>query len=204
MAVNDFDSIAPFYDRLAKLVFGKSLLNAQIAHISEIREKDHVLVLGGGTGEILEHIPFCKSVDYVEKSKQMIRRAERRQINLSINFIQQSFLTVELDKQYDIIICPFFLDCFDHSNLNYVVGKIESLLNTDGRLLVIDFDKERVNKILLKSMFLFFVAVARLATSELLNIRSELQKNSFVENKIAFGKKGIFSAIYSPVNKRKP
>ena len=203
MAVNDFDFIAPFYDRLAKLVFGKSLLEAQLAHISEISEKDHVLVLGGGTGQILEYIPFCQNVDYVEKSKQMIRRAERRQVNLSINFIQQSFLSVELDKQYDIIICPFFLDCFDQSSLNTVVTKIRSMLDNEGKLLVSDFDKERVNKILLKFMLVFFKAVARLGSNKLLCIRSELKENFFEEGKITFCKKGVFSGLYYPVNRKK-
>lgn len=204
MVVNNFNLIAPFYDRLARLIFRKALLGAQLIHIGEIGENDQVLILGGGTGEILEHFPLCENIDYVEKSHQMIRRAKRRLVNRPVNFIQEDFLNFYSERKYDIILCPFFLDCFDQSSLNTVVTKIRSMLENEGRVLVIDFDKQRVNKILLKFMLVFFKAVARLGSNKLLDIRSELQENCFEEGEIVLGKQGIFSGLYYPVNRRKP
>ena len=92
MAVNDFNFIAPFYDVLARIVFGNAILKAQTTHLSEINENDQVLILGGGTGKLLEHIPFCDRVDYVEKSEKMIRIAKRRLVNRSVNFVNHDFL----------------------------------------------------------------------------------------------------------------
>ncbi|WP_420576912.1 class I SAM-dependent methyltransferase [Ekhidna sp.] len=197
MAVNDFDSIAPFYDCLAKLVFGKSLLEAQLAHISEIREKDHVLILGGGTGEILEHIPFCKSVDYVEKSKQMIRRAERRQVNLSINFIHHSFLTVELNKQYDIIICPFFLDCFGEENLLTAISTCKQKLTSGGKMIVIDFAENSSDSWIVKLMHFFFRITANLESRNLKNIHIQMLYSDFqlIDEKFSHRNK-LFSRLY--------
>ncbi|MEP5106138.1 MAG: methyltransferase type 12, partial [Ekhidna sp.] len=66
MVVNDFDFVAPIYDRLSKLVFGKSLIKAQAYHLKVIGDKDRVLILGGGTGKLLEFIPKSGELDFVE------------------------------------------------------------------------------------------------------------------------------------------
>ncbi|SNS54254.1 Methyltransferase domain-containing protein [Ekhidna lutea] len=203
MAVNDFDFIAPFYDRLSKLVFGESLIQAQAYHLKEIGDKDHVLILGGGTGKLLEYIPKSGELDFVEKSVRMLDRAKRRKFHGSINFIQSDFLEFESDKRYDVIICPFFLDCFDQQSLNTVIAKIKRLLSTNAKLIVVDFEKRKVNTLLLDSMLIFFRWCANLETIKLLDLRSFLKKNNFQENEIKFYHKGVFSALYYQVGKRK-
>lgn len=196
MAVNEFDFVAPFYDRLARLVFGKALILAQITHLSEIKENDNVLILGGGTGEILEHIPICKSIDYVEKSKQMIHFAKKRSIKRGVNFIQEDFFGFEPLKKYNIIICPFFLDCFDESSLKLAIGKCKQLLNMNGRLLVTDFHYEQSSNFLLKLMHWFFKLTSQLESTELKDIHQFLIVGGFHEKSINFFEQGIFRAVY--------
>ena len=48
--MNGFNSIAPVYDALATLVFGRSIRNAQLCFLGDIGYRGKVLILGGGTG----------------------------------------------------------------------------------------------------------------------------------------------------------
>lgn len=202
MAVNDFDSIASFYDRLAKFVFGNALLDAQLQHLPEISERDHVLIIGGGTGEILEHIPLCEEVIFLEKSRKMIKRAEMRLVNRPIDFIRQDFFDFETDQKFDVILCPFFLDCFDEVNLEKAISKCTNHLAKQGSLVVIDFDEKRVHPFLLMTMMLFFRLFSKLQSKSLLPIRKIIQQNRFKEQEVKFLKKGVFSGVYIPEAKK--
>ena len=203
MAVNDFDFVAPFYDRLSKLVFGESLIQAQAYHLKEIGDNDRVLILGGGTGKLLEYIPKSGKLDFVEKSVRMLDRAKRRKFHGSINFIQADFLEFESDKRYEVIICPFFLDCFETQGLMKVIAKIRSQLKPDGKLIITDFERSSINPFLLMAMLIFFKLFSKLETNRLLDLRTLLKENGFKESQISLYKKGIFSALYYQVGKRK-
>ncbi|WP_424962953.1 methyltransferase domain-containing protein [Ekhidna sp.] len=203
MAVNDFDSVAPFYDRISKLFFGGLLTIAQGYYLKEIGANDRVLILGGGTGKILKHVPNSEELDFVEKSQRMLDRAKKRRINRSVNYIQADFLEFESEKKYDVIICPFFLDCFGEQSLNTVIVKVKELLCTNGTLIVTDFDRKRIHPFLLESMLIFFDWFSNLEATQLIDLRSFLKKNGFEENGIKFYEKGVFSALYSPVSKMK-
>jgi ubiquinone/menaquinone biosynthesis C-methylase UbiE len=52
----NYNYIASFYDRLCQLVFGQSVKNAQIASLGFIPPTSNVLIVGAGTGWILEEI----------------------------------------------------------------------------------------------------------------------------------------------------
>ena len=197
MAVNDFDFIAPFYDQLQRLIFGKALLNAQIAHISEIRESDNVLILGGGTGEILEHLPLCENIDYVEKSHLMIRRAKRRLVNRPVDFIREDFLNFQSDRKYDIIICPFFLDCFGEENLLTVISICKQKLTSGGKMIVIDFAENSSGSWIVKRMHFFFRITANLESRNLKNIHIQMLYSGFqlIDEKFSHRNK-LFSRLY--------
>jgi ubiquinone/menaquinone biosynthesis C-methylase UbiE len=197
MAINNFDFIAPVYDRLARLVFGKSILRAQRVHLPEIQPKDRVLILGGGTGQLLEHIPLCEQIVFIDKSKRMVKSAKKRMVNRSIDFISADFLTYESGEKYNVIICPFFMDCFSKKSLEAVIEKCRLALKNDGRLIVTDFESGRINLTLLKSMLLFFRFFSNLEAKKLLDIRNMLKTDGLMEKDIKLFKKGIFSAIYT-------
>ena len=197
MAVNDFDFVAPFYDRLSKLFFGKSLIKAQAYHLKVIGDKDRVLILGGGTGKLLEYIPKSGELDFVEKSVRMLDRAKRRKFHGSINFIQADFLEFDTDKGYDVIICPFFLDCFDSTNLRRVIAKCKNLLKPSGRLIVADFNHDVSNRLILKLMHMFFALVSNLESSKLQNIHAEIISSGFDLSKEKFlNQNQLFSRLY--------
>lgn len=195
--MNNFNLIASVYDSLAKLVFGKSLLDSQTYFLPKIKESDSVLILGGGTGKLLKHLPQCKQVHFVELSSRMLARAKNRDCKTSVDFIQADFLNQDFSLIYDVIICPFFLDCFDEKNMWKSLIKIKSLLNPEAILLVSDFQKTRRNGFLLKFMHLFFRISVSLQSRKLNNIHQEvLLVGLNVQEEKFFHRNMIFSRLY--------
>ncbi|RZL54089.1 MAG: methyltransferase type 12, partial [Pedobacter sp.] len=74
--INNYDKIANQYDTLSRLVFFKSQVNAQINQLHNIPKDSSVLIVGGGTGWILEEIvklhPSGIKIIYVEISAKML------------------------------------------------------------------------------------------------------------------------------------
>ena len=70
-----FDLIAPYYDSLARLVFGDSIRHCQLEYLDKIPPGAQVLILGGGTGwllgELMKINPSCR-VWYLESSIKML------------------------------------------------------------------------------------------------------------------------------------
>lgn len=194
---NNFNFIAPFYDVLSALVFGKSLIESQTYFFSEVKESETVLILGGGTGKLLEALPKCKQVHFLDLSEKMIDHAKKRDSKTTVNFILADFLDHDFESTYDVIICPFFLDCFDEKNLKRVLGKVKALLNQDGRLIVTDFQKTKRNGFLLKGMHLFFRVFTSLQSRDIKNIHLEIVLVGFNSSKKTFFHQNmIFSRLY--------
>ena len=91
--IPNYDKVAFFYDRLATLVFGNRLQEARIANLDYIRPRDRVLVVGGGSGQLLEHLDQAGlqcHVDFVEVSAAMIHKAQMKvPANITINYLNK-------------------------------------------------------------------------------------------------------------------
>lgn len=200
---NDFDIIAPIYDALARIVFGRSLDSAQQAFLTHIEADAKVLIVGGGTGQILEWLPEDSGlkVDYVELSKGMLHKASSRTSkgNL-VQFICQDIR--EMKGNYDIIIANFFLDCFSSDELEAVLLHLKGQLDPEGKFLVTDFYPTNVwhQKLLIQSMHWFFRMVTRLEADELLDIHDKVKAANLLPVELKFFRCGfIFSAVYQPL-----
>ena len=78
--MNDFDPIASWYDRLGKIVFFDRLHIAQKEYLNQLKQGNSLLILGGGTGRILEDIDrlgLNLNIDFVEPSSEMIKKAKQ-------------------------------------------------------------------------------------------------------------------------------
>lgn len=194
--MNNFNFVAPFYDTLVRLVFGRTIERATFTHLDLIKENSKVLVLGGGTGNFLHKLPQCKSVLFIDSSDKMINRAKSRKGASQTKFLVADAVKVELSMTFDVVICPFFLDCFDETTLATLIDKIEKCLTTSGKLVVIDF-QGRDSALLVKAMHLFFRLFANLESKRLLNINDFILKKQFsVESEEFFHKNLIFSRVY--------
>ncbi|MEQ9402586.1 MAG: class I SAM-dependent methyltransferase [Cyclobacteriaceae bacterium] len=194
--MNDFNVIAPIYDRLAGFVFGDSIEKATSHFLSEIQANDKVLVLGGGTGKLLEIIPECGEIAFLDKSKSMITRARKRRCKNQVAFVREDFLQYRNASEWDVVICPFFLDCFDARHLRLAMEKITNSLTIGGRLIISDFQETR-SLALFRFMHFFFRLFARLESKKLKNIHQHILEKGFtVEKEEFYHKKIIFSRVY--------
>ena len=74
-----FDLLASRYDSMAYLIFGRSIRISQCAFINEIDDEANILILGGGTGWILNEIFEKKPkvrITFVDNSSAMIDKAK--------------------------------------------------------------------------------------------------------------------------------
>ena len=196
--MNNFNFVAPFYDDLVQLVFGRTLYQASIHDLARIPANSKILVLGGGTGKLLTYLRESH-VAYVEKAGKMIDKARERKGIGTVDFIRDDFLSWQTDQQFDVVICPFFLDVFTLKNLEQVLIKIRSLTTQDGKLIVTDFQQtDRIrHRILLKLMHWFFRITVRLEGRELAPINDCALKAGFEQKSYkTFREAFIFSSVY--------
>ncbi|MFD2934458.1 class I SAM-dependent methyltransferase [Spirosoma flavum] len=162
----DFNWIAPVYDALAFTVFGHKLQRAQLVFLDQIPTATSVLIVGGGTGWLLEQVLLrCqpKRVVYLETSTQMLARASRRMVHKSllgsVEFRLGDETTLLPGEPFDVIITPFVLDLFSETTLQVnFIPQLLSVLKPTGQWFVTDFVQTDSwwQKALLWSMIRFF------------------------------------------------
>ena len=181
-----FDLLAPIYDSLARLVFGRSIVDSQMWYLKEIPRGSSVLILGGGTGWLLEelqkHTPSCK-VWYVEISKNMLDRARQRELKFNVHFIQGTEESIPPDLKFDVVITNFYLDLFSERALVDVIKHIGFHTAESSTWLVTDFVNGRKlwHKLMLKIMYLFFKLVCRIDANHLPEWARLLQNQGWKE-----------------------
>ena len=175
-----FDRVAFCYDFLARLVFGNAIVSAQEYYLREIKDGDHVLILGGGTGWILDSILRESNpgeIWYIDSSPKMIDRSKARTKNPErIHFITGTTDQIPGHISFDVIITNFFLDMFNDDRLPGIISEIVKCASPDGVWLCSDFINtgKSSHKILLKMMFLFFRLTADLENNQLPDWESTL------------------------------
>lgn len=168
---NGFDFLAPFYDGLARLFIGKDIVNAQLHFLKVFKECNTLLILGGGSGWILDFLggefPDLK-IDYIDISPEMLNSARKRSGNhRPINFILGTESNIP-DQLYDGVISNFYLDMFDDNGLSIVIEKIKKSLNGSAFWVVTDFvNEQRGHRLKLWLMYRFFRMVANIEASRL-------------------------------------
>ncbi|PIQ47966.1 MAG: SAM-dependent methyltransferase [Cytophagales bacterium CG12_big_fil_rev_8_21_14_0_65_40_12] len=171
---NNFNFIAPVYDALAKLVFGNKLKRAQCHFLHLISQDSNVLILGGGTGWLLDEIfktGFRGSVTYVEASTKMIKMTEKRlqpSWNVSLICGDEKAIPKEF---YDVIITNFFLDVFSSDKLKDIMATLSDRLSHRGLWFCTDFrhTNRLKHKLIIWSMLQFFRLTTQLEAGQLLD-----------------------------------
>ncbi|MCF0050100.1 class I SAM-dependent methyltransferase [Dyadobacter sp. LJ53] len=174
---NNYDRTAGFYDKLSKLVFGDALMEAQRSVLHFIPEDAKILIAGGGTGAILEEIARVRaqgvSITYVEISKKMIGVASKRSVGgNNVQFVNAAIESFKTNERFDVIITSFLFDNFRQDKAEAVFYALDNLLNPAGMWLFTDFNVEQNpnriwQKLLLKSMYLFFKILSNVEANEL-------------------------------------
>ncbi|MGI9242419.1 MAG: class I SAM-dependent methyltransferase [Verrucomicrobiales bacterium] len=131
-----FDRVAKFYRGIEKMVYGGALQEARIAHLEAVVGEPSVLLLGDGDGRFLEallaRVPGAR-VDVVESSAKMIELAEGRvPAGAAVEFHHSDITEFAPDGRYDLVVSHFFLDCFQPSEVEQIIGSVAVWLGEGG------------------------------------------------------------------------
>ncbi|MBS1488917.1 MAG: class I SAM-dependent methyltransferase [Bacteroidetes bacterium] len=171
MPLNRFNRIAPVYDRLATLVYGSSIRKAQVYFLNQIPDNAQVLILGGGSGWILQEL-FCKKphvqVCYIEAASAMLAYAKIKADKQRVQFIHGTENDIPPGELYDVVITNFYLDLFSDESLRRVLQTIQPQLKKNSMWLATDFVNQIWwHKLMLKVMYTFFRAVSNIGNNKL-------------------------------------
>lgn len=176
-AGGNFNRITPLYDALAFVVYGRKLQRAQMAWLNQIPANASILLVGGGTGWLLEQVLTCchpKRVVFLEASEKMVARASRRMIQRGalgeVTFRVGNEASLDPEERFDVILTPFVLDLFtEHTLRAQVLPRLYNALKVSGLWLVTDFVKTNTwwQKGLLWAMIRFFRITAGIEAQQL-------------------------------------
>lgn len=174
---NNYDKIARYYDRIHHLFYGQSEVHAQVELLDYVRPGDRILILGGGTGWILEKIgaifPSGLRITYVESSARMMELTKTRA--WAQNEVELVTSTIEEWKggmEYDCVLTGFFFDNFSDAHAAAIVRQVTAYLKNGGYWLESDFyyPKKRGKlwqAILLYSMYISARLICRVEAKRL-------------------------------------
>jgi tRNA (cmo5U34)-methyltransferase len=185
--LNGFDRIAFVYDFLAKLIFGKSIKESQKHFLNKIEDVSKVLILGGGTGwlltELLKAKPNCK-VCYIDASEKMISLSKNKiKPKQLVHFIHGTEQDIPLSTKYDVVLTNFYLDLFTDQQLEGIMVKIRSSLETGANWIVTDFvnNGKWWQKTMLKIMYWFFRITCNIEPKKLPEWNRPIEKSGMKE-----------------------
>ena len=200
----NFNWIAPLYDALAFIVFGRKLQQAQTVFLDAIPADASVLMMGGGTGELLASILARKPrsrVLYLEASARMLTLTSRRMLQKplagTIEFRLGNEIQLRSDERFDVVITPFVLDVFSEETLqSQFIPKLKDALESGGIWLATDFVNTGVwwQKALLWSMIRFFRLTAGLDVRHLANWQRTLAEAGLTRTEQQSAVGGMVSA----------
>lgn len=204
----NFDKVAPFYDGLSHLVFGQALRRAQVVHLALIPEEAQVLLIGGGSGWLLEQLLLQKQktkVTYLEASPKMVQLAMQRLAqNPGIAKAAASFRVGTEDdllpgETFDVIITPFLLDLFPDERLQVLLDRLCLALEPGGLCLFSDFwpvgkPIPYWQQLLLKSMYTFFGLISNVQATKLPDFQQHFSRLQLQEIQTARFYRGMVQA----------
>ena len=182
--MTNYNLIAPVYDVFKYLVFGNSLTRANHFYLENIKEASSIMLVGGGTGELLEHFSASQTVDYVEPSTSMLKRSKKRNYSCTVHFHPCSIQELPINKTYDALVFPFVLDLFNQTEVTNIIKKCEPFLRDDAVILISDFYPaddfiKRWKKLLLRTVIVFFRMTTNHQHSKIVNIHNALQSSDY-------------------------
>ncbi len=172
-----FDPIAPVYDALSRLVFGRSLVQAQLVWLTKVPPDSAVLIVGGGTGGLLaEVLTQCRParVLFLEASGKMLTKARGRvrhhPLTERVEFREGTESLLQASDAFTVVLLPFVLDVSPEPVLarQFLPPLLRATL-PGGLWLVTDFihSPRLQHRLLLQTMYFFFRLVTGLQARQL-------------------------------------
>jgi len=148
-AKEKYDSVGFFYDKILQIFRIKPMLDA--FYLSELKKDEKTLVLGFGSGFLLEKI--ITATDPIHKvygldfSERMHILANRRLSKLNIQNKTKLKIGNVLDMPYksdsfDVVFAVYVLDIMKINDISRLLYQIKRVLKSDGRLILVAMTKE--------------------------------------------------------------
>lgn len=201
-----FDRLSGTYDLMVKLVFGKTIRKAQITLIEKVVNKRKWLILGGGTGWVLEEIfkvhPNIE-ITYVEASQKMIDRTKKRDLKGHVDYVIGSADQLPPNRNYNVILTPFFWDMFSTTSALKIKATIEQKLENDAIWLLADFKNTDIwwQHMLMNIMYWFFRVTCNIEASKLPDFTKIFNKEKHMVSFHASFYKGMIASTVYRLNK---
>lgn len=185
---NDYNNIAFCYDGLSRIVFGKHIKQSQICLLSFIGPGSKILIVGGGSGWILEEISRKYSsglhIVYVEASANMIKLAKAKKTAYNtVELVNEYIEVYQPSSTFDVIITAFLFDNFDEETTTKIFNKLHILLNKNGKWLFADFiitnRTKYQHKLLIRAMYFFFKITSNVQAKKLTDTEPIFIKNGY-------------------------
>lgn len=198
-----FNWLAKHYDFLSRIVFGKTLHQSQLYFLRSIPPGCTILIMGGGTGEMLRFLleinPTCQ-VWYVEASSKMIFIAGKKipKDGLDrISFIHGIEKSLPDQIFFDVIITNFFLDLYPDAGVVNICKGLYQKLNKDALWFVSDFvdGGKWWHRFILWTMYRFFVLTCKIEGSKLPSWEKQLGSIGLAEMKFKLFYGGFIKSI---------
>jgi ubiquinone/menaquinone biosynthesis C-methylase UbiE len=199
-----FDMLAPHYRWMERVLAGQKLQRCRTEFLPKIPAPKRALLMGEGHGRFLSD--FVKrfpnsEVVCVDASEKMLAQAQRSITDAAkIEFVAADILDWKPQKEFDLIVTNFFLDCFTAEQLTIVIKKLADAAPAEANWLVADFCEPATGwkkwraRWILASMYLFFRFATNLPASHLTPPDGFLAQNGFVLQKRAYYDWGLLHA----------
>lgn len=189
--LNNYDRIARYYDFLSRMVFFKAQVNAQICQLKYVEAHTQILIVGGGTGWILEEIGKLHSsglnIVYLEISSKMTELSRARACGANqVVFVNQGIEDFKTSLKFDVICTPFLFDNFSQQRADFVLEKLGAMLKPSGLWLLADFNPDHRSgkwwkQLLLKSMCAFFKFLKIVEARALPDTKSYFDRSAYLQ-----------------------
>jgi len=203
--VNNYDPIARYYDFLSRLFFGRTEIEAQVELLAFASPGSRMLIVGGGTGWILEEIadryPAGLRITYVESSGEMMRLAKRRRVGTSVvSFVEVPIEEFVTEERYDCILTGFLFDNFSAGLAARVIRWLCPMLEGDGCWLFADFYYRRRESrfwqgLMLRVMYFSARLICKVDARELPDMDSLFVQAGFTPVHISWYYRGFIKAV---------
>lgn len=202
---NNYNAVARFYDFLSYLIFKHTMIDAQVFLLKQIPAYSNVLIAGGGTGRIFEELSKLQdkniTITYVDKSVKMIDLSKKRNYkNFTVEFINKAAEDFITNRKFDVVFTAFFFDNFKIGKIEFIFSKFNQVLKPNGLWLYADFVNDEHNKLwqklLLKTMYIFFKLTCNIETTQLVKMDKFFEPCYTKIAEALFYKNFIRSTIY--------
>ncbi|MCO6461590.1 MAG: class I SAM-dependent methyltransferase [Saprospiraceae bacterium] len=185
----NYNRIARTYDFLSRIVFWGAQQKIQKGLIKWLKNGDNILIVGGGSGWILEEIAKLNlakiKITYVEESSKMIQLTRRRQFQTShVEIIQADIFELKIREKFDVIFTPFLFDHFNKEESQYLFEKLNKCANKSALWINTDFSLNSGagkwwKKIYMAIIYIFFKWAIHIKNSELTELDPIIIKKGY-------------------------